>query len=48
MKSAIDKVSNLDTYDLMIIVSLIGGFATGNWFPFVLFFGMAVVAVWHT
>jgi len=28
---------DIDSYDLVICVALVGGFATGNWLPFIVF-----------
>ena len=34
------KDISIDTYDIIIYVTLIGGFATGNWMPAWIFCGV--------
>ena len=37
---------SIDTYDLVIITALIGGFITGLWIPFMVFIAWEFIKQW--
>jgi hypothetical protein len=39
---------SIDTYDLVVIAAMIGGFSTGNWLPFTLFIIWEFIVRWST